>query len=418
MCCGAGVIESRFMKRISLLLACVISLANMASAEPREWTDVAGRKIKAYFGSSEGGQVTLLMNGKEFKFPIEKLSEPDQAYLKVVATTPSVPVVNEDKPSARQAPPPVASGKVLGPIRAEGSSYYYCIPSSVKPGRKVPLLIYMGAGGGTADTVKGMIEGAEICGWIVACSVESNNDLKDEEQQTHVKHAVDDLLKTQPIDAKRLYFTGNSGGARVAFTAAKTYDGAGVLAIIAGAGDGEISRSKNYFIISGATDYNRYDTAISFSEGRKVSAYRLHAEGHSNGPDWLMTEGMVWLQSAWNVKNPQTPERGEYEAAAIKWIETTKGSAPHRAAWWARHFKTAGVRPEHVTKVAALDAEDIPFKLKVACLRHVSVGLNVGKPVRQVIRGGWRPRRRPANRPRGASPQSRAAWRPAAESVP
>ncbi|HVJ46370.1 MAG TPA: SHD1 domain-containing protein, partial [Luteolibacter sp.] len=329
----------------------------MLHAEPREWTEQAtGRKINAEFVTVDGDQVTLRVNGREVKLPVARLSEADQSYLKMVAVSPA-PQADPVAP-AKEAKSTAASSKVVGPIEIEGSHYFYYVPASVKPGKKVPLIFYTGSGGGSAGTVKKMIEGAEICGWIAACSVESKNSSDETMNPVHSERCVKHLIETQAVDPKRLYYTGNSGGARIAFINGKNLGSAGVLAFIAGAGEGELSKTNNYFIVSGATDYNRYETAATYDKVRKTSAYRMNPEGHSVGPAWLMTEGIVWLQASWNAKaGLMTPERSDFEAASLDWIEKMKQKEPYRAAWWARFFNVQGVSPVHKATFAGLDAE-------------------------------------------------------------
>lgn len=351
----------------SLLRLCVFFIAHLApvlTAAPREWTDQqTGRKITAEFVSAEGDQVTLVMNGKQVKLPVSRLSPEDQAHIRVVSAA----------PVAVEAAVPAGSGKVMGPVMTEGSSYYYYVPVSLKPGSKAPLLFFTGSGGGDEGAVRRMAEGAEICGWIVACSVELKNGLADDEYPKQTDRCLRDLFKTQPINQERVYFTGNSGGARAAFTNAKHFSGAGVLALIAGARNGEISKNQNNFIVSGATDFNRYDTASAFAESPKKSAYRMHPGAHSDGPDWLVTEGIVWLECMSVAKGRQAnPAREACESAAIRWIEKMTATEPYRAAWWARFFRTQGVSPAHVQKIAALDAEFSKNPVNLAYIKGIS----------------------------------------------
>jgi poly(3-hydroxybutyrate) depolymerase len=352
-----GTLPSLPMKFPAIVGLGILFSILSATAAPREWTDHAtGRKVTGEFVSLDGDQVTLSINGKEYKLPVAKLSPDDQAYLKVVGEMPApAPAAT---PEAAPAASTKSTSKVQGPVEVDGSSYYYYIPASAPAGVKLPLLTYTGSLGADANTVKSMIEGAEICGWMVACCVQSSNRVDPELNQTHLAKVVKHMVANQPVDPKRLYFSGHSGGARMAFRGCKRLDGAGVIAYIAGAQDDEISRTDRYFIISGATDYNRYDTATTFAAARKVSAYRLHTSGHNNGPGWLMTEGMMWLQSFWDVDTQNTaPSRAAFEAASIAWIEKTTASAPHRAAWWARFLKTQGVSAPHQAKIASLDVE-------------------------------------------------------------
>ncbi len=48
---------------------------------PRQWTSNDGKTITAKFGGLEDGKVVLLMNGKEFRVPQDRLSAADQAYI-------------------------------------------------------------------------------------------------------------------------------------------------------------------------------------------------------------------------------------------------------------------------------------------------------------------------------------------------
>ncbi len=202
-----------------------------------------------------------------------------------------------------------------------------------------------------------MAEGAEICGWIVACSVESRNGLPDADYPMHTDRCLKSLFATLPIDQEQVYFTGNSGGARTAYTSSKRVKSAGVLAVIAGGQEDELSKSLNYYMISGSTDYNRYDTSHSFAAVRKNSALRFHPGPHEDGPGWMVIEGMVWLQAAWYEKAQAPPaQRAAFEDAAATWVKGLKTSAPQRAAWWADFFKTRLTGPRK-TEIAALAAE-------------------------------------------------------------
>lgn len=327
-----------------------------ATAAPREWTDQAsGRKITAEFVSVQGDQVTLSINGKEYKLPVAKLSAEDQAYLKIVGDAPAPSPTAE---MAKEEPATEKStAKVMGPVDAEGSHYFYYIPASLKPGMKAPLVFYTGSGGGSAGTVKRMVEGAEISGWIAACSVELRNGMADEEYPKQTDRCLKSLYATLPIDTNQVYFSGNSGGARVAYTSAKRENAAGVLAVIAGGQDDEMSKSRNYFMVSGSTDYNRYDTSNAFAAVRKTSAFRFHPGPHEDGPDWLLTEGIVWLQAV-HFEKAKTPvaERAGYEDAVTAWIKRLRANTPYRAAWWADFFRTRITGPRKA-EIEALATE-------------------------------------------------------------
>jgi len=119
-----------------------------ADAAPREWTDQAtGRKVTGEFVSLEGDQVTLSINGKEFKMPVAKLSADDQAYLRVVG---EMPAPASATPSASPAIPPGKAQKVDITARAypDWSGYY-----SGRFGKKLKAFY---------EKSKGIVDAAEV----------------------------------------------------------------------------------------------------------------------------------------------------------------------------------------------------------------------------------------------------------------
>lgn len=343
--------KSLYLVLVSLFLALV---AHAAPTEMKGWKSKAGTTLEAKAVSVEAGQVTFeKKDGKTLKVALDKLADEDrkalEAHFKVDASGNAGVDLGQ------------AQGETLGPIDAGGSNYFLYLPKSLKGNRKFPLLFYTSSGGGSADTLKPLIEGAEICGWVVACSVESKNEGDVEKNHEHAKKCVAHLQKTLPLDEKRIYFSGNSGGARMAFTNASKLDGAGVLAQIAGAKSDELKKGNHYFFISGAYDYNRYGTAASYTEVARSSAFRFHPGGHTNGPDWLVTEGIVWLEGQWHRKaKEESPTRADYEAAVLAWIEKIRVTGDYRAAWWASFLRESGVMAANTSaleKYADLTAE-------------------------------------------------------------
>ena len=80
------------MKCFQLLLLAVVVLANAklcgnaVGQESRVWTDVTGRTVVAeYLGIEGQGSESKVhvrrSDGKEFRFPVARLSESDRAYL-------------------------------------------------------------------------------------------------------------------------------------------------------------------------------------------------------------------------------------------------------------------------------------------------------------------------------------------------
>lgn len=275
---------------------------------------MTGTTIEAKATSLTNGVVTLeAANGRVIKVELTQLSEEDRAFLHGHFGA-SLATASTMAPAALAYP----LGTVSGPIDAEGSHYYLYLPKSLKQGRKAPLLFYTHSGGGNSGRLNPLIEGAEICGWILAVSVESKNGMDRAATQPHVKHCLDQILATLPVDPKRVYFSGSSGGTREAFSNSLEFGGAGVLAVIAGGQPSELEKRKSYYFITGATDFNRYEISHSYKVVKSNAALRFYPGGHGDGPAWLKTEGMVWLESKGLQKWKDAPERPDFESAALE----------------------------------------------------------------------------------------------------
>jgi hypothetical protein len=330
-------------------MACFLMVgASAVAAEPTEsrtWSSTAGTSLEAKAKAVDGGVVVFeTKDGRVVKVPLDKLVAADREALVEHFGV-------EDKPTTAEPPKGDATlahplGKTVGPITANGSTYFVYLPTTLKAGRTYPLLLYTGATGGVEGTLNPLKEGAEICGWVVACSVESRNGQDNEVAHKHAKNAVDHLKQTLPIDAKRIYYAGNSGGARMAFFNSLKLKGAGVIAQIAGAKDEEIERGKPYYFISGAHDYNRAGTAHSYSLAKRSSAFRFHKEGHTEAPPWMLTEAIVWMEAQWQKQAKSDPTRADFEVAVAHWIAKLVSEDENRAAWWIAHLTNTGFRPK------------------------------------------------------------------------
>jgi len=82
------VFQSTIAMQYSHLALVMIAFVSTALPMPacaesvsRKWMNDAGKVIEAELGSYDGTDVTLLMKGKEFKIPVEKLSKEDRGWL-------------------------------------------------------------------------------------------------------------------------------------------------------------------------------------------------------------------------------------------------------------------------------------------------------------------------------------------------
>lgn len=355
-----------------LALGFCLFLFSYAHAEPtesREWISVTGSKVTGAALSVKAGKVQLkLADGRELAVPMDKLSAADQEFL--------------TEHFGKQDPVGEAAGsggelitdglgqkigEVVGPIaNGEGSNYFLYIPKSLRKGRLAPLMHVNDAGGGNANSVKGFIEGAEICGWVLAASVESKNGNNTGQNHAFAKSNVKHITESLPVDPERIYFTGGSGGGAMSFYNAAKLPGAGSMPQIGYIPDGAAPKGGDHFVCGGATDYNRYTSANAAKTIGKNAIHRLYVGGHGGAPPWLRTEGILWLNGRYLAKSKRsgdlTAESLDYEAAMIVWIEKLSATEPHRAYFWCvflqEEYKISGANANALGALASKLAAD------------------------------------------------------------
>lgn len=244
--------------RAPLLLITIMAVLHSALAEPteeREWRSTAGTTLRARATALEAGQVRFTTSGgRNLSVPLDKLIPEDATYLQTHFKEPLVEIPPRAVPSGL----PHALGEVVGPIQTGDSSYFLYLPTTLVEDRQAPLLFFTGPGGGTANICKNFSQAAELNGCIIGVSKESRNGIDSESFiEANIKH----LLATLPIDPKRVYSAGVSGGGIRALRNNHIFDGAGVIPIVAhGIIEPLPSKKSDYHFISGATDYNRTGT--------------------------------------------------------------------------------------------------------------------------------------------------------------
>lgn len=328
---------------------CLLLAFLSARAEPtdsREWVSVTGSKVTGSALSVKEGKVLLkLADGRELEVPMDKLSASDQAFL--------TGHFGEEDPAGEAAGSgsdfvtdglAQKIGQVVGPIaNGDGSNYFLYIPKTLRKDRLAPLMHVNNAGGGNAGAIKDFIEGAEICGWVVAASVESKNGNSFEKNHEFAKSNVKHIIETLPVDPERIYFTGGSGGGAMSFLNAAGVPGAGSMPQIGYIPDGGTPKKGDHFVCGGATDYNRYTSAHAAKTLGKSAIHRLYVGGHARAPGWLCTEGIVWLNGRYLARNKRSAELAaeclDYEASALAWIGKLSSTEPHRAYYWCVFLK-------------------------------------------------------------------------------
>ncbi len=335
--------SSKFMTHRLLLvpffLHCMLVQLQAKPTAEREWKSTVGTSLTAIANRIEDGVVWFTgADGRTISVPLDKLAAEDRNFLlkhfKVKLPQPGDPVASK---AAQVRGLPYPLGKTVASVAATPQSHYFLyLPKSLKMDRKAPLVFYTGGDGGKSSIMNTMLEGAELTGWIVAMSVESKNTNMDGvlDNQGHTKACLAHLISTLPVDEKRIYFAGSSGGAATAFRNASLIEHAGVISSVGFFSSGLKIEGGDYAVCGGAIDFNRYISAASAETlGKKNSILRYHERGHRFSPDWLMTDAMIWLNLRYlsGKGSKLVDERLDFETAILRWFAATRGAASHRA---------------------------------------------------------------------------------------
>jgi predicted esterase len=197
-------------------------------------------------------------------------------------------------------------GEVVQKIRCgadANQSYALFLPSHYSPQKKWPILYALDAGARGILPVEHFKEAAETYGYIVVGSNNSRNGRMDV-IITAVRAMLEDTRARFLIDDRRVYFTGFSGGARIAVFVATSLAGGAAGVIGSGAGfPPEIKPSAPlpfpYFGMAGTEDF-------SFPEMRQLDLamdgsgvphrFVVFPGGHEWPPKDFCTTAIEWMQ--------------------------------------------------------------------------------------------------------------------------
>ena len=183
--------------------------------------------------------------------------------------------------------------------------YSLYLPSTFTPDRAWPVILAFDAGGRGRRGVERYQAGAERYGYIVAGSNNSRNG----PWKTSLDAAramTTDVAKRFPVDARRIYTAGMSGGARVAMMVAlhpelmagRNHGVAGVLASSAGFPPGEVRESVPFpvFATAGTDDFNYLEVRALDRALKGPRRVVIFEGGHTWLPVEAATEGIEWLE--------------------------------------------------------------------------------------------------------------------------
>lgn len=179
-------------------------------------------------------------------------------------------------------------------------SYALYVPTAFDPGRKWPVLFCFDPGARGKVPVERFQVAAERFGWFVAGSNDSRNGPW-EDNAAAINAMVSDVNRHLPIDAKRIYVAGLSGGARVACQVAMSGVAKGVIACGAGFMGGETPAKVPFafFGTAGVTDFNylelrRVDRELA--DRRAVYRVVFHPGGHEWLSSELAVDALAWFE--------------------------------------------------------------------------------------------------------------------------
>ena len=271
---------------------------------------------------------------------------------------------------AAQAPVPFERGVVIPRVTCAAKpeqSYALYLPSNYTPERKWPVLFAFDPAARGRVPVDLLKEAAEKYGYIVAGSNNSRNG-PPRPQAEAADAMMQDVTTRFAVDARRMYTTGFSGGARVAVMVALLCGDcvAGVFAQGAGfptsAAPSKDVRFSTFAAV-GDLDFNHaevLDLAEKLESNGTPVRLRVFSGTHNYAPLEVQMEAVEWLELRAMVEGRRAKDHAfltQQFARARERAEQVEGTGDRYAAW--REY-TAAARDFADLPAAA------PFAAKVA----------------------------------------------------
>jgi hypothetical protein len=194
----------------------------------------------------------------------------------------------------------LARGVIVDDVQCRddaGQHYALYLPSTFTPTRTWPVIFGFDAGARGRRAVERYQSAAETYGFIVVGSNNSRNGPWEPSLEAAAAMRRD-VEARFPIDSKRMYTAGMSGGAHVAMQVAlDSIDIAGVLASSSGFPDGDFKESVPFpvFATMGSEDFD-YDEVYQLNDLKSPHRVRTFDGGHQWPPVELATEGVEWME--------------------------------------------------------------------------------------------------------------------------
>ena len=190
-------------------------------------------------------------------------------------------------------------------LKAPDTHYNLYLPSSYDPAKKWPLLFIYSAGGNARfDQYK---ETAEQIGWILVGSVACRNG----PMEPIIKHQdalLEEVMARFSVHPHRLYASGGSGGARMAFRMLYVHEFDGIIPVAGGEWSG-LRRPVPWAIIygiSGTKDFNNEEmrqlSLVLPETYVKEFVFEVFEGPHGPAPTELVSKAMIYLDNQFQYK--------------------------------------------------------------------------------------------------------------------
>jgi dienelactone hydrolase len=221
----------------------------------------------------------------------------------------------------------LARGTILDDVKCAADateSYALYLPSTYSRERQWPVLMAFHPAARGRAMVETYRAAAEQYGYIVAGSNTSRNGPWAVSMKA-VQAMSADLGQRFAIDARRVYMTGMSGGARVALQVALSTNAiAGVIASSAGFPDSQPRQTVPFavFATAGTEDFNYLE--MRTLDRRLTSPHRLaiFSGGHTLPPSDVAIEAIEWLELQAMISGTRTRDDGVID----RLLEKRRGS--------------------------------------------------------------------------------------------
>lgn len=201
---------------------------------------------------------------------------------------------------------PLEPGRLVDPVASASDpsqTYALYLPSSFTPERRWPVLLVFDPRSRGAFAAEIFRDAAERFGWIIASSNNTRSDGPWEPNQRAVAAMLPDLLARLPIDERRIYAAGFSGGGGVAWALARDSGRlAGIISVGAPEPGTEFGRDPAvaWFGAAGRHDFNFIDARATYERLARGGAPR-RLEFFEGAHQWfdasMAARAVGWLEA-------------------------------------------------------------------------------------------------------------------------